>query len=206
MPLVANDVVRISLIGECLDQQIQFVSDWYLEATQSLQTPVEDELDILSEVVAAGNAYLSTYLSCMPENYTLRDVRVQAISALRHPYVNSATNDPGTIPSAATTPNIAATFMRYGEIAGRDKISVSHIGPIPPNSFTGGVVNDAHRTRLFILADKWLTSIVVPNPAMILRPCVQHRNPLNPGVAILRYPRVGTTVRTMRRRTVEIGV
>jgi len=206
MPLPVGSVVRVSYNGVCLGQRIRFVTDWKIRSSNSIQNSQQDTRDIAELFGTPLNIFQPAYLACLPQNYMLEDVTAQAVHPVRYAHGQYLSNTPGAIATDATASNVAATFVRYGELAGRNKISVSHIGPVPPGQYTGGYTTVPYNLLLATCAGTFKTPTSTLAPTIVLDPVVLHRDPnANPATNLLEYYRIGFTLRTMRRRTVGVG-
>jgi hypothetical protein len=115
----------------------------------------------------------------------------------------------GSWATEAKTSNLAASVERYSLLGGRKGIGRVQI-PLPEGTYDGGVVTSfGYLTALGAMADTFqlgVTPTPVSAPAALYRACLM--NPARENA--IPYPLFGhevhTTVRTMHRRTVGLGI
>lgn len=209
-PLLAlNDIIQVSYLGTVFSQRFMMVTTWRVN---DLAAPGEYLVDMQSIAshfasTAAGKP-LVPYLNLLATNATVDVVRAQRIYSPRSAFVEEEVGEAGTsAQGAANTANIAAVVTRKSDNAGRDQLSNTHIGPLATLSVSSGNIQPATIADLELFGLEWLEEQVIPGASGIeLMPVVFHANAAVPTSDDLRTVTVNPRARTMRRRTVGVGI
>lgn len=204
MALELNDVVLVSFRGLCFGQRIILTHTYRIDAVNDPgQTVVQDLTDILTAIdVGGGDAVVPSYLACLPPQYQLTQLRAQRIYPIRSAYVPITKALAGTHEAPATVANDAAAITLRTDYAGRNQIATKHIGPIPDDASSAGLLIAGYKTLLSTLATKLLLTIDF-GAAGQATPGIYHRS-TNGFDAVESYI-LGDQSRTQRRRTVGVG-
>lgn len=211
MPIAVDDVFLCSTIGECAGQRIQNTFYYYIKQIDPGATYTDLEaqqaLNVSLFSDTAGNLK-DKLMACLPMNYNLRETWVQKVFPARYRKTVDAQTDAGDITIEALATNIAAVIGRYGAEGNRHNIGSLHVGPLPTSDdyFGNGVLSVTYRPTLIALADQLKADVTIGSGTLVtFGPC------LFAAVGTpVKQPIIATalqdTVRTMRRRTVRVGI
>lgn len=207
MPLALNDVVLVSYRGEYQSNRIILATAWRVGVAPATGT-VADNLDEIAGAfaVAGAGTPLSTYLDMLGTNVNITECRTQRVSPLRSPYVQRVFAQAGTAPTAAGAPNIAGVVSRITLLTGPSQVSNSHLGPIGSGDISAGKVTAGWIIRASAFGVRWTQTVTTVASGIVIEPGIYH--PLNaPGLDFSRVvdQRIWDTVRTMHRRTLQLG-
>lgn len=207
-PVALDDIFQVTLLGDYNGEAFMLVNNWRVK---NLADPAEYLVDAQSIATHFGtvgvNKPLTAYLPLIGTDATVLKARAQRIYAPRSAFVDQLVNEAGLGGAICNTGNLAASVTRKSDLAGRDQVAVSHIGPIPFDVFTEGQLNPGFITDLGIFGTVWTTVQSIPGGSGIdLEPVIFHRNTVPPSWNTLRTHSVNPYVRTMRRRTVRVGI
>jgi len=208
MPLAELDRIQITWSGIACGQTIQMVRMYQLIGGGGVagNSVVEDLNDITDAIKPGGILPLSdVFLACLPNNYQLLTIRAQRITPVRSVFWEEAiTGASGTVVSPCTVANTAGVIVMRTDLAGRDQVSLAHVGPLPTNATDQGLLTNDYRPILQVLADALVTPLGVTDFIGLLYPIIYHRSS---GTSdILRDSVNRQNSRVMRRRTVGYGI
>jgi len=207
MSVLLNDVYSIQAVGACFGQLVMFTHHYAVTGVAGTPDDVDTLDAILARISGGGDDALETaYLNCIPAQYRLARWKAQKVQATRTAYRIDGRDVPGNHGDDTETVNQCATLTLTGVLGRRDNISNKHIGPIPQNvsAQDNGLITDAYKTLLGLLAVALLDTQVVMAGAVTLKPCILHPAPAG-SYTLLKYYALGNAVGTMRRRTVGRG-
>lgn len=204
MALIVNDKVRLTVIGTLFGQSIQNVFDYQI-LVNSTQGDTSIALADMAQAFFQGTNPGLSMLACQSPQYVNTGVRAQVITPARSRFILDPTGEPGTHPSDCTVPNIAATITKYGPFGTRSNIGSTHIAGIPDGVVSAGTFVPAYQTLLNTFASRFTNIFTVPAETTEARMVIfQTATPLNTRAVVQAVAR--TTVRTMRRRTLGVGI
>lgn len=208
MPIVAGDIVSISVFGRVYGQRIIMTRNYQVNTATSGG-------DTRTQLQAIGNQYKSVgqvveaYLGLMPEQYQGDVVRSQVIYPVRSSFVDVQMTNTGTIDTPEALNQSAAGITLQTPKAGRSQRATIHIGPLPVDSVQSGTLTAGYVTLLNTLGARFLTQLSTTGPgAVAMTPIIYHRNgdgPLQKSDPVTGYS-VNDELRTMRRRVVGRGI
>lgn len=207
-PVALNDVIQVSYYSEWQSQRIMLITNWKVN-------DLADPGDYLADMTSIANHFanpaagfpLALYLPLLGADVVVKTVRAQRVYAPRSGFVEVIAEEAGTAESDAVTGNVAAAVTRKTDGAGRSQLSISHIGPIPISGYDNGVLTAPFKASLEAWAVEWLTEqAIAGGSGMELLPVVFHANDVVPSADPLINYIVNPYVRTMRRRTVGLGI
>lgn len=207
-PVALDDIFQVSIVSEYHGETIMLVNNWRVK---NLADPGEYLVDCQSIATKFGTvgvgAPLSAYMPLLGTDVNILYSRAQRIYAPRSAYVDQLIGEIGTGGAIANTGNLAGVVARKSDLSGRDQVSVSHLGPIPFDVQEEGELDIAYKLALENWGNVWTQVQTVAGPSGIdLEPVVFHRNTVPPTWNTLRTVLVNPYVRTMRRRTVRVGI
>lgn len=206
MGLLNNDWVQVSIRGKCFNQEIIATHHYLVSGDYNAVTSVAADLDdIKANITLAGaNDILTSYLACLPPQYTLLELRTQRIRAVRSAFrVTSFAGIVGTNANAATVACDSGAITLRGDLAGRSKVSVKKIGPLPDGASVAGLLTAAQTALHSTWASKLITAFAPIGSGSLMVPIVPHPDLIT--FDILNNFLVGTESRVMTRRVVGRG-
>lgn len=207
--IAVNDLLRINAVGSFANQRIILTHAYAVLTTDGSQTDQQGMDALINNIrggLGAGDQWESAYLACLPAGYTLEYWQCQKVAPVRVHYTKFSRVVPGTHADTTNATNQAAVITLGTVLAGRSNVSNKHIGPIPQsvNVQSSGLVAAAYQGILSTLAANMLLDITDVPSGITFSPVIPHRLPAGAYTLLSNYS-VGTTVRTMRRRTVGVG-
>jgi hypothetical protein len=207
MPLVAGDIVQVTVRSLVGGQTVLWLNNYRVFSTASTDTVLED----LAQLAVAFSATttplpLFYYRRVISTDTVISAVRAQRVRPTRSVFFENPVGVNGLGSGNCQTINVAATYTRGTELAGRNQISVSHIGPISPNDYASGLLSGGFVTKLGDLAARMTEDFFTTAPDISYRPVVLHKLGFQPSSTDIETYRLGATSRTMHRRTVGIGI
>jgi hypothetical protein len=176
-------------------------------SSQSQATDFTDN-QILADQVSVdlkAGGRLNAFFNCIGANYFMSTVRAAKIFPNRSAYGEGSVGTNSLNPSAALTPNVAAVFTKRGTKGTRRAIGSMHIGPLASADMGGGSISALEQSAVLLFATEWMKSFTVPDNLVQYRPVIYNPGMVPPWDDILSIS-VKTTVRTMHRRTVGLGI
>lgn len=144
-----------------------------------------------------------SYSECMPENYMMTQVVVQAIRNIR--YARRVVNVANAgLRTAAFTANTSARITWGTAFAGRPFIGGTSL-PIGPDDYAAGFILPGLKAAMETLIAQRLLNITPAGSPGVYEPVLIHPPPGGIPTTALTTGYVQDTVRTMRRRTVGLG-
>lgn len=209
MAMLNNDRVQVTFRGTCFGQRILMVRMYQLIGDAPLAQSIRTDLqDINSAVAAAGVQDIATsYLACLPPQFTLQGIRSQRITPLRSAYeelVMGGGGSPGTNVNPATVACDSAGIVIRAAEAGRNERGTVKIGPCPDGASAAGVLTAAYQALLGAVGSKLVTSFVPAGwGATLVAPILFNRAASNS--RLVQTFLIPTDSRVMRRRVVGRG-
>jgi hypothetical protein len=205
MGIPVNSIAQLSLRGLWQNQRVIFSHTYKITADASPLSPFARSQEIAGDYAAAPAGLVFRYLSAMPQNYTLKEVRFQVIYPTRYQYGSEVVSLPGLWSTDAQTGNVASVITIQTGIAGRSQIANKHVGPTPQNAMLNGAPTAAYVTKLDDLAGAILAPVPSPigGSAITGISGIFHKGlgQFTPGEIYVISDRLGT----MRRRTLRVG-
>lgn len=211
MPLAVDDIFLVTFKGECANQTILNTFYYRIDELGTAPLPTDYQAQtILADALTAGGADIlqTPFINCMPQNYTLSEVWVQKVFPARYRKYVEAEAAEGTIAADALATNLAAVVSRFGIQANRHNIGSLHVGPIPTGSTwqVDGQITSTYKALLITLGSAMLEVVDLLGsnkikwvPVLFAATGTPVHNDIVTTVA-------QDTVRTMRRRTVGLGI
>lgn len=208
MPLAEGDIVQLNIEGEVFNQRILLTHRYRVSGPTSAGVPTSAAMLDFLEQVGPGGAkdIITSYKACLPPDYECNGHTAQRIvpnrSALQR---NEDSDGPGTYPTGTESSNQTGVITLGTENAGRDQIANKHIGPLPAAAQVNGELSDAYKAILTTLGNKLLVAVPLTVTAQTLTPIIWHGGTELNYTALISV-KIGSTVRTQRRRTVGLGI
>lgn len=207
MAVQPGDIFRLNAVGRCFQQRIMLTHGYVVSAVTGT-VPSTQAPSALTKAVRAGalggDVLESKYLECMPSSYTLEYWQAQQIRPFRLAYFRETRNVVGENANTEAT-NQSAVITLKSEFAGRWAQASKHIGPLPqgPDVQADGFITAGYKTALEIFGGAMLTDVI--QDGITFSPVIIHPVGTHGGVTPLISQAIQTTIRVMRRRTVQLG-
>jgi len=203
------DIWRLVARGTIFQQRVMLTHHYVCTQVTGAPTFAQVADAILLKVKAGGgggDVLESKYLACLPSNYTLDFWEVQLIRPIRLAARRSVVNVSGTHAQPTETTNLAVAVTLRSDFAGRWAQGTKHIGPIPDGATVkeDGLITNAYKTTVELFGAAMLQVLVTT--VATLQPCLVHAPELHGGSTAVTSQAIGPEQRTMRRRTVNVGV
>lgn len=153
----------------------------------------------------AGASVKTTYLACLPSDYTLDYYNVQVIYPTRYKRKQTFDAGVGGLVAPAKESATAQVIYRSGDLGSRKDQSSLHLPGVGDSLIADGVLDAGQITRLNALAVKCKTAYTILGGSITVSPAIFHRGP-QPTFSLITDAIAKTEVRTMRRRVVGRGV
>ncbi len=206
-----NDVYYVAFVGTYASQRILLTHHYQITAITPPVTYDNAALVLATALrggVGGGDLVESKYLACLPDTYELDFIRVQKVKPIRLVVKDTLRGVPGTHVDGADTGNLAATITLRTDFAGREQVSVKHIGPIPTSDTVNqlGELSAAFKVTLQTLGTALLQSWSDLVGGLTFTPVILHPTDIDPpDTDELKSGIVGQQTRVMRRRTLRFG-
>lgn len=208
MPINPSDTLLVQFIGTCFNQRIMLDLTYRCTVGSPLPTPVL--LNELANDVAPGgpaaNDIGTSYLACLPPQYTLNEIRTQVIRPVRSAYVSvGLVATVGTNVNPATVACDSAAITRRTLNAGRNQVSTLKVGPCPDGASAAGVLTNAYQALLSTFGARTLLTQVMGVSTAQYVPTILTPLGMADGRDLVSFF-VQNTSRVMRRRVVGRGI
>lgn len=208
MGLLANDIVQVRWNVFSQGQAIMLVRTFKLVGGggNPANDVINDLNDITDSLKPGGATPITTaVLNCLPSNAQINSLTAQAIYPTRSAqWEEGLTGQTGLWDGTANVPNNAGVIVFRTELAGRDQVSLAHVGPMPTNGAVAGILTVDYVAALLALANQLVTTIEIAGFEGNLRPVIYHRSN-NTSTQLINVT-IRNTSRVMRRRTVGLGI
>lgn len=207
--LPANSVINMQVFAVLNSQRIITLFQYRFDGIPAPGTDYTDYMNDFYSVVSGLGEILDDLYTCMPSNYNPDFVRLQPVHpnrlrAVDFPWVPNST--PNSNP--ASTSNIATSIERFSKLNKRRGVGRVQL-PIPNTVYSGGnVTNGAYITALNNLRDDIPTQVVTVGvgTAGEWNPVICNTSASQILISSVDGASVKTSVRTMHRRTVGLGI
>jgi hypothetical protein len=154
---------------------------------------------------AVGAPNLNNYRASVPPQLTMDELWVQSVQPTRFVKFISALGTAGTFPQASNTANLAGVIERRGEQANRHNVGSLHVplANLDPGA-SAGTISAAFLGAASALASS-LQTPMSPAVGWTMTPCLFSKT-LTTAAPVIFSTKVQQTIRTMRRRTVGLGI
>lgn len=209
MGLAFGDVVAVTFEG--LVQNQRTLTTFMIRRASPVdnaKTVIQDldDLTFHSQPAGGGADWLQTaYLAACSTDFTLVSIAAQQITTVRSVKRVRAVGAPGTVVGACEIVNAGATLTKRTNFGGRKEVGSLHMPGMPTNGADNGLLTAAQKTRYNNLAAAIQAAWVVPVTLVSYNNILFHRGQV-PDYSIVTEVFPQDTIRTMRRRTVGLGI
>lgn len=212
MPVAqVGDIFELVARGICFNQEIQLTHHYRL-----IVVPADTEVSTITTFIinearggAGGNDQLEgEYLDLLPADYLLTQWSGQMVYPNRYAKKFQTRDVAGTNAGATETANQSCVITLQSDYSGRDQVSNKHIGPLPQTAGVqvNGLISAGYKALMFALRVQLSMRFENIGGTIQLDPVIYHRTGVGGHFDNITDGYEQTTVRTMRRRTVGVGV
>jgi len=209
MPVVAGDILSLSVYGRIFNQRILMVRN-YQCAQSSTGADTRTQLLAIGAAYKAVGGVVEKYLACLPDQYFCDLVRAQVVYPVRSTFADTQVSLSGTVSGEKALNQSAAAITLQTAKAGRSQRATIHLGPLSDISIAeDGAVTPGYVTLMNTLGAQLIQNVVSSGPgACTLTPIIYHRNGDGPLAKsdIVNAWTANDELRTMRRRVVGRGI
>ena len=211
-----NSIVELKYLYHVNGQVLMNVLHYAPEGVSTGFTVPELTQAFLDSNQGNGNGtFMGEAKKMMASEANFYQVTAQLVYPQRWQVKKATVNVSGAIAGAANAQNIAMTFEKLGDLGNRHNVGSLHLGGISDTRyvqglFTNTALTDAAGLQTFLTA----TLVDAVSPATY-KPVIMNKTPI-PGSDPVRYQISGSspittvliqdTIRTMRRRTLRLGI
>ena len=160
----------------------------------------------LADLAATRTFPLTDALAnCISNQVDLDGVRTQILWPTRSVFVDAISAVTGGVDTLCSYTNVSAAITRRGVTAGRKNVSTLHVPGVPDGQADAGVWGADYRLLLNTLALKVIDNWVVGADPGRLKPIIYRKSSPTESQRVTSTA-VQFTTRTMRRRTVGLGI
>lgn len=209
MALQVGDILLVNCVGSLFAQTIINTSHYVVGVSASVGS-TNDQVAHLANVIGnglGGNLFKNKLLLAAPEEYSLIDVVAQRIWPTRTYAFKYGVGEGGQFGQHCTTPNVAASLGRLSDSATRDGQGRWQFAGVPASSIDMGTIVGAWKiNELTDFAQQLMLPVQGTTYAVNWRPCLYTPKNLPDRYRTITSVRVMDTLRTMHRRTVQVGI
>jgi len=199
-----GDKILVTFVGELLGQRIMNTFWYQVSAITGTPNTATFGSALITQIKTAGGL-MDSYLDCIAQNQSLDQIWAQFIEPTRVVKSINLPAEAGTWPVDADTANISGVVTRRGDLAGRKNIGSVHV-PVStdPTAIIAGSLSAALKAKF----DAFATDVGSVQTLAGIGSCnpIIRNGPLTTDVTVITSTVAQTTVRTMRRRTLSVGI
>jgi hypothetical protein len=209
MALKANDILLMTCKG-ALHGQVIINTSHYTILNDAPSGPTGAQVLHLANIIGAGlggNNFKRDLLAAAAEQYSLIEVWAQKIWPTREHTEKYDVGDSGTNPDVCNTTNVACSISRRSDSATRDGQGRWQFAGVPDNALAQGNISTVWRSgKLDAFAQQLKTNVTGTTFPITYVPVLY-----TPRVEPFHYRLITSvvmqdTIRTMHRRTVQVGI
>lgn len=208
MPVVIGDILEVTAEGLILGQTTLSVLHYVVGQTPTQNDPILSQAAVLALINGGASDLSVPYRGCCGTSFQLTRWWAQYIWPTRYIKSTSFVGLNGNFGGASSTSNIAGTIQKASIFAGKKNRGSLHMPGVADNQMNAGELAVALIARYTTLATA-LTTNIVEGGGGVGRwdPIILHRTkPLNGTYARWEHFTVHDELRTMRRRTLGLGI
>lgn len=202
-------ILECRVRGNANGQEMLSVFHYRVSAVSTLAASGPEENEFINQFASGGTLNLQdVLLDCQSSSYLCTGIDAQFVDPTRLVSISQTFASPGSVASPVGAQNVSAVVTRRTVLAGRSQVSTLHIPGIATTSYALGKVTAGMLASMNILATRMTTQLVALVGGGIYTPVIWHRKkfPLVGSSDIVNSTLVQETIRTMRRRTIGIGI
>lgn len=203
-----GSILECAVVGNVNAQTVISVLHYAVGSPSTIGDPQDEQQDFIGAIVGTGtNHFITEYLDCCSNQYTLEYVRAQFVANTRFRSTKETIGVAGTIGSDCNRQNTNGTITKQTQFAGRDQVGSIHMPGIPDNAVIHGYLSAGQAVKYGLLCDRLKLTVTGLLGGGTYYPVIWHRNitgPDNHDLVEQMFPQA--TSRVMRRRTVGLGI
>lgn len=206
-----GQIYAMTFVGRLANQQILSTFHYRIQnisgGTPSTKNVCDNLEAKLTVADGSGHSFAGAFLGVCPPQYNWYETWIQCVDPIRvRREIYTETAFDGAWPDDGHWANSAAVLTRRGDLAGRKYVGSLHV-PLPSEVVAvNGVLPAPYTTALLLLAVQMQYTRDQTGPITYRMDPVLWNRGSNPNYTIITQTIVQQTVRTMRRRTVGVGV
>lgn len=195
----------VTFYGTCHGQRILNTFHYRINAMSGTPT-VEDVANAMYTEMTDTGKLVEDFLAVMPQNYTLSQVWIQQLTALRSAKQIYANGTIGSLAVDAVTANVATVITRRGAGGTRRDVGSLHL-LVPPTStyLVDGEITSTYATAVAPLVTQVQQAITVLSGGVSFGPVLYHPGQ-TPNYTPIDAAFIQDSARVMRRRTLGLGI
>lgn len=204
-PAAAGQKYLVTFYGSCFGQNILNTFVYHLKTLGTLDTHTVAE-DTLHEILIQPNGLMERFINASVPSYILHAIKIQCIYPTRLAPATFPKTELGGYITDTESANLAGVITRRGDLANRSNVGSLHIvAPMGVAGVVNGQVTAEWKTALDLLAEQveQVYNEIVFNSTW--EPVLFNKNAPSVVTKVTdAFPQI--TARTMRRRTVGLGI
>lgn len=210
-----NSIIEGRLYYRVNDQVNINVLHW-VPVGNSVGFTLEELMDAFhtSQGGVANGTWIGEMKACCSNNTVFFRRDTQLIWPTRYRTRTQELNETGTVGSAASAQNVAGVLTKRGALGKRSNVGSYHVGGVPATEYTNGLLSANQIDRYESLITNYLDEFQSDNLTTVEYDPVILNKILNPvtekyeiiGATQVQQWLVQDTLRTMRRRTLRLGI
>jgi len=201
-----GSIVEVSYRSLIFQQQMMTILHYRYDNT----VPIIDGDGAMADLVTAldgVSTITDNYLALLAPQLSLKELRCQVVYPTRQYYHSDARSSNGTWSTGpCTAQNVSAVLVKQSSHAGRGRSGTIHLPAVPDNAYAAGAMGVSGYAAA---AATFATALQIPiliagGPGQWTPVIWSPRKPTSPSEIV--GMRLNPWVRTMRRRTVGLGI
>jgi len=211
MSMTNSDTILVTIWSRLFEQQLMTTLHYRFFTSGTPTDSVDQQLkafaDKLSIVGAGATPLTETMRLCTPSNIDFDRITTQRIKPTRSVYAEAAFEVSGVLDDNALTANVCASITKRSLAPGRKGVGHTQWPPLGSATYASGSLIGGFRTGVltdFAEALELSIDIGAAGEAWTAIPCLPAGGSVSAYDVTTAVPR--STVRTMHRRTVGLGI
>lgn len=207
MGLLLNDIIHTIYHARFEGQQIRYSLHWRCTTNGSGSTP-EVDLAMLSQFMV-NDAQLPLFakmIDCHVADFHFLGCACTRVFPTKTTVMASEVDILGSVVEQGFPPNVSVVITKRTHMPGRRGRGSIHLSGVPIPWINNGELVEATKPAYTALAAELNTAVTVSSVSLGLEPVLYHGPTTVPQHSRIFDARVETTSRTMRRRTVRVGI
>lgn len=208
MAVGVNSILEVTIKTSFANQRFMNVLHWVTTVAPTVNGEIASQDQLLTILTTGGAKDVVTPMrNTMSSEISIDGLTTQYIFPvrIRRSEINPAVV--GALAGNCKTGNIAGVIGKGSDLAGKANTGSIHVPGIPTDDYTGGNISVLRQGTLATFADACRAELVEPAGGLgRWSAIIYHRTGAPGSYALWTARRVFPTLRTMRRRTVGVGI
>jgi len=200
-----GSIIQATIKYVCNSQVCLNVLHYEVQNVSSHDSAQDEQLAFLSRFNAVSDV-IAKLKDCLSQEATIVEAWAQFIRPTRYAKSVLELDAIGGVVSDCHAQNLAATIVKRTEFGGDWAHGSLHLGGVPNNGYSGGLLEPAYKDLVEVLAAQLLEDVASPTGGGIYAPVLLHPPAAHGGSTLLSGSEVMDELRVMRRRTVGLGI